>query len=348
MVGSDERQFVTSINVTAIVPVYRGERTLAQALSSLLAQDIDGLEVIVIDDGSPDRSADIALKMQETADGRLTVLRQSNCGLAATLNRGIGFARGKYIARQDADDIVLAGRLAKQFAYLEANPDVAMVGTWAHIYAEDAPTQRYHRHRRSAEALRLELLFDNPFVHSSMMIRTDVLREIGGYCEDKARQPPEDYELWSRIARKYRVANIPEVLTVYREVAGSISRTGENPFQAKVVGIATENIYHLLAPDYSVAECSALAEIYHCDGMAGIPAPLTNAKARNMLDIAAYRISGDKSTWSDEFLAAHRRIRAHFTRRFLRRRIPAPLLGPARWLRHGTSALLRRRRLPVS
>src|SRR5215472_18911302 len=128
---------VTPIIVTAIVPVYRGERTLAQALSSLLAQDIDGLEVIVIDDGSPDRSADIAITMQEATKGRLTVLRQSNCGLAATLNRGIRLARGKYIARQDQDDIVLAGRFVKQLAYLEANPDDAMVGTWAQIYADD-------------------------------------------------------------------------------------------------------------------------------------------------------------------------------------------------------------------
>ena len=348
MVGSDERQFVTSINVTAIVPVYRGERTLAQALSSLLAQDIDGLEVIVIDDGSPDRSADIALKMREAADGRLTVLRQSNCGLAATLNRGIGLARGKYIARQDQDDIVLAGRLVRQFAYLEANPDIAMVGTWAQIYVENTPTQRYHRHPASNEVLQLELLFDNPFVHSSMMIRADVLREMGGYCEDKSRQPPEDYELWSRIARKYRVANIPEVLTVYREVAGSMSRDGDSPFLTKVIRIAAESVYHVLAPDYSAQECSALVELYHRGGMAGVRASLTKAKARKMLDVAGSRIGGDKSSWPDEFQSSYRRIRAHLDYRFLRRHIPAPLLGPARWLKQRASRLLGQRRRPVS
>ena len=339
---------MTPIIVTAIVPVYRGERTLAQALSSLLAQDIDGLEVIVIDDGSPDRSADIAITMQEATKGRLTVLRQSNCGLAATLNRGIGLARGKYIARQDQDDIVLAGRFVKQLAYLEANPDVAMVGTWAQIYADDTPTQRYHRHPPSNEVLQLELLFDNPFVHSSVMIRADVLREMGGYCEDRSRQPPEDYELWSRIARKYRVANIPEVLTVYREVAGSMSRDGENPFPTKVIRIATENVYHVLAPDYSAQECSALVELYHRGGMAGVRAPLTKAKARTMLEFAASRIGGDKSSWPDEFQSSYRRIRAHVDYRFLRRHIPAPLLGPARWLKQRASRLLGQRRRLVS
>ena len=339
---------MNSIKVTAIVPVYRGERTLAQALSSLLAQDIDGLEIIVIDDGSPDRSADIALKMQEATNGRLTVLRQANCGLAATLNRGIGLARGKYIARQDQDDIVLAGRLAKQLAYLEANPDVAMVGSWAQIYVEDTPTQRYHRHPSSNDALQLELLFDSRFVHSSMMIRTNVLRELGGYCEDKARQPPEDYELWSRIARKYRVANIPEVLTVYREVAGSMSRDRENPFLTKVIRIAAENVYHVLAPDYSAQECSALVELYHRGAMAGLRAPLTKARARKMLDVAASRIGGDKSAWSDEFQDSYQRIRAHLDYRFLRRHIPAPLLGPARWLKQLASRLLGHRRPLVS
>ena len=341
---------MTPIIVTAIVPVYRGERTLGQALSSLLAQDIDGLEVIVIDDGSPDRSADIAITMQEATKGRLTVLRQSNCGLAATLNRGIGLARGKYIARQDQDDIVLAGRFVKQLAYLEANPDVAMVGTWAQIYADDTPTQRYHRHPPSNEVLQLELLFDNPFVHSSVMIRADVLREMGGYCEDRSRQPPEDYELWSRIARKYRVANIPEVLTVYREVAGSMSRDGENPFPTKVIRIATENVYHVLAPDYSAQECSALVELYHRGGMAGVRAPLTKAKARTMLEFAASRIGGDKSSWPDEFQSSYRRIRAHvdYDYRFLRRHIPAPLLGPARWLKQRASRLLGQRRRLVS
>jgi len=339
---------MNSVKVTVIVPVYRGERTLAQALSSLLAQDIDGLEVIVIDDGSPDRSADIALKMREAADGRLTVLRQSNCGLAATLNRGIGLARGKYIARQDQDDIVLAGRLVRQFAYLEANPDIAMVGTWAQIYVENTPTQRYHRHPASNEVLQLELLFDNPFVHSSMMIRADVLREMGGYCEDKSRQPPEDYELWSRIARKYRVANIPEVLTVYREVAGSMSRDGDSPFLTKVIRIAAESVYHVLAPDYSAQECSALVELYHRGGMAGVRASLTKAKARKMLDVAGSRIGGDKSSWPDEFQSSYRRIRAHLDYRFLRRHIPAPLLGPARWLKQRASRLLGQRRRPVS
>lgn len=261
-------------------------------------------------------------------------MHHPNRGLAATLNLGISWAHGPYIARQDQDDLALPGRFAKQLAFLEANPDVAMVGTWSQIYAGDVPTPRYHRHPGSNEALQLELLFDNPFVHSSMMIRADVLREVGGYCEDKSRQPPEDYELWSRIARQYRVANLPEVLTVYREVAGSMSRTGDNPFLGNVIRISTENLCHVLASDHPVADCAALAELYHRGGMAGFRSPLTKARAREMLDSAALGVGGDRAGWSAEFQSSYRRMRAHLDSRFVRRRIPAPLLAPARWLRN--------------
>lgn len=326
-----KRDLVDVVKVSAIVPVYGGERTLAGALHSVLTQNQDGLEVIVLDDGSRDGSWRIACEIK---DDRLVNVQHPNRGLAATLNRGIGLAKGRYIARQDQDDLVLAGRLEKQFMFLEAHPDVAMVGTWAQIYSGDAPTQRYHRHPSSNEALQFELLFDNPFVHSSMMIRTDVLREIGGYCEDRSRQPPEDYELWSRIARQHRVANLPEVLTVYREMPGSMSRTGDNPFLDNVIRIASENLSHVLSPRYSPEECAALADIYHLGRRENNRKSLTKAQARHMLDLAAQKLGGDRAGWSEEFLASYRRMRTTLDSRFLKRRIPAPLLVPMRWLRN--------------
>ena len=319
-----------AVTVTAIVPVYGGERTLAEAVRSVLAQNLDGLEVIVLDDGSFDASWHIACEIK---DDRLITVRHPNRGLAATLNRGVALAKGRYIARQDQDDLVLAGRLEKQFAFLEAHPDVAMVGTWAQIYAGNIPTQRYHRHPCSNETLKFELLFDNPFVHSSMMIRAAVLHEFGGYCEDKSRQPPEDYELWSRIAYSHRVANLPEVLTIYREVPGSMSRRSDNPFLNNVIRIAAENLYHVLTPHYTSEECTALADLYHRGGMKRIRTPLPSRMARQMFEFAARAIGGDRAGWSDEFLASYWRMRAHLGSRFLQKKIPAPLLGTARWFR---------------
>jgi glycosyltransferase involved in cell wall biosynthesis len=323
--------------VSIILPVFNAGALLPGAINSIGTQAGVALEIIAIDDGSQDGSWEV---LAAQTDPRIRASRQDNAGLAATLNRGIALAAGRYIARMDQDDVALPGRLAKQAAFLDDNPAVAMVGTWSQIYVNDSPTQRYHRHPCSNEALQLELLFDNPFVHSSMMIRADVLQEVGGYCEDKSRQPPEDYELWSRIARRHRVANLPEVLTVYREVAGSMSRSGESPFLANVVRIATENLAHVLGPRYTAADCSALAELYHRGGHPGFPSALTKTAARRMLEEAARRIGSNEANWSAEFRSSYARMRNHLDSRFLKRRIPRPLLNAALWMKR---RLLQRR-----
>lgn len=327
-----------TVKVSAIVPVYRGEETLQDALYSLLDQDVDGLETIVLDDGSPDNSRQIAdrIAAQQT-NKAILILSHPNRGLAATLNRGISHANGQYIARQDADDIVLPGRLAKQIAYLDAHPDIAMVGTWAQIYHGKIPTRRFHRHPAGNEALQLELMFDNPFVHSSIMIRADVLRQAGGYCEDRTRQPPEDYELWSRIARQHRVANLPETLTIYREVAGSMSRTGGSTLSNNVIRIASENMFHLLEPYNSWDECLALASLYHSGGNTPVSPTLTKSKAREMLRELVTIIGGADSAWPDDFLSSYRRIQTHIDYCFIRSHIPSSLLSPALWLKRRLS-----------
>ena len=326
---------MSAVDVAVIIPVYNGESTLNSAINSVLNQGIESAEIIIINDGSSDNSQNILNSFpKKYKNFDLYISRQSNCGLASTLNKGIELSKSDYIARQDQDDLALPGRFARQFAFLKANPDIAMVGTWTQIYSGDTPTNRYHRHPISNEALQLELLFDNPFVHSSMMIRADVLREVGGYCEDKSRQPPEDYELWSRIARQYRVANLPEVLTVYREVAGSMSRTGENPFLDNVIRISAENLFHVLAPDYPLKDCATLADLYHRGGMTDFRSALTKARAHEMLDIAALRIGGNRVGWSTELLSTYERMGTHLDSRFLIRKLPTPLLAPARWLKN--------------
>src|SRR5262249_42585998 len=102
--------------------------------------------------------------------------------------------------------------------------------------------RRFHDHPADDAALRFELLFDNPFVHSSVMLRKRAVDEVGGYSTDSSRQPPEDYELWSRLARSHRVANLPERLTVYRETAGGMSRAPGQAFQGRAVLISSENL----------------------------------------------------------------------------------------------------------
>ncbi len=225
--------------VSVVLSVRNGGADLPKAVESILAQTFADFELIAINNGSTDGTRSY---LDSLSDPRVRVFHQADTGLAAALNRGISLARGRYIARQDHDDLADPRRIAKQVEFLNAHPGHALVGTRAEIWIGDRPSGRFHDHPTEDEILRFDLLFDNPFVHSSMMMRKAALDSVGVYTTDPARQPPEDYELWSRIARRYRVANLPERLTVYREVPASMSRERTKPFVQKLVTLSSENL----------------------------------------------------------------------------------------------------------
>jgi glycosyltransferase involved in cell wall biosynthesis len=255
--------------VSVLLPVFNGAPLVRVAVESVLGQSYGDFELIVIDDGSTDDSAAL---IEEFSDPRIRFYRQSNSGLAATLNRAIALSRGKYLARQDQDDISLPSRFEKQVYFLETHPACGMVGSWAEIWEGDRRTSRTHRHPCDNLALQFELLFDNQFVHSSVMSRRDVFERVGKYCTEKSRQPPEDYELWSRVAREFEVANLPELLQVYREVPTSMSRDRANPTLAKVIRISAENLALATGKILPCPEIEALAALSHgkLSGASGI------------------------------------------------------------------------------
>lgn len=225
--------------VSVVLPVYNCSCYVGQAIECILDQTFADFELIVIDDGSTDETPSIVKRYTEP---RIRYISQTNRGLAGTLNRGIELSRGRYIARQDQDDVSRPARLARQVAFLDAHPQCALVGTWAEIWRADERTSRAHAHPSDGARLKFELLLNNPFVHSSVMMRKSALDAVGVYSTDRNRQPPEDYELWSRIARSFDVANIPEILHAYREVGSSMSRAGPSPFLDHLVTICAENI----------------------------------------------------------------------------------------------------------
>lgn len=225
--------------VSVLLPVYNGGAYLKKALDSLLSQTFENFEILAINDGSTDESASI---LNAINDPRLFVYHQNNMGLAATLNRGLSLARGALVARQDQDDLSRPERLGKQVSHLQSNHDCILLGTAAEIWVGDEVSERAHDHPTEHELLSFDLLFNNPFVHSSVMMRRDAVLSAGGYTTDKTRQPPEDYELWSRLARVGQVANLAERLLVYREVPQSMSRSGPNPFLDRLVTICAENL----------------------------------------------------------------------------------------------------------
>jgi hypothetical protein len=146
---------------------------------------------------------------------------------------------------------------------MESHPECALLGTSAEIWVGDKKTGRGHDHPIDHLHLCLDLLFNNPFVHSSVMFRKDAVFAMGGYTTDPMRQPPEDYELWSRMAREYKVANLAERLLIYREVPQSMSRSGVNPFLERLVTISAENLAFFNGLDRPNIHCFDLAALTH-------------------------------------------------------------------------------------
>lgn len=275
--------------ISVILPVYNGQEYLVESINSVLTQSFADFELIIINDGSTDGSVKMIEKLD---DPRIRFFQQPNKGLAATLNRGISLAKGEYIARQDQDDVSFQSRFARQVNFLDANQEVGMVGTGAEIWVGNNRTNRLLSHPTEYALLKFAMLFDNHFVHSSVMLRRSVLNKVGGYAVASARQPPEDYELWSRVMKDYKLANLPDVLVAYREVVGSMSRTGQSPFLRNLITISSENIAWASGHSVEEAEIIALSKLIHGVND-NIPGKARFREMRNILTLAANNIAAD-------------------------------------------------------
>jgi glycosyltransferase involved in cell wall biosynthesis len=200
--------------VSVIVPVYDTEQYVVEALNSVIGQTHRDLEMIVVDDGSADRSVEAVTSVR---DSRLRLLRQSNRGVAAARNAGLADAHGEVAAFLDADDAWKPTKLAEQLPRFDT-ADVAIVGSLL-TYVGDSGRSigtsgeiADHQQERIAAARLM------PFAPSSMVVRTSVVREVGGFDEDLARYiaPVDDLDLVSRVARHYRVVTVPKSLGYYR------------------------------------------------------------------------------------------------------------------------------------
>jgi glycosyltransferase involved in cell wall biosynthesis len=212
---------VTAPTVTVLMAVHDGERHLRESVESILRQTYSGLELLVVDDASTDSSRSI---VESYGDPRVRVLvNERNLGLTASLNRGLEEARGRYVARQDADDVSEPSRLERQVELLERRPDLALV---ASHYRRIDDEGRHGGDRfvpTSPLDIRWRLLFLNAFAHSSVTFRLDEVRALGGF--DERFRYAQDYELWSRLARSHQLTAVPEILVSYRRSSESLTAT---------------------------------------------------------------------------------------------------------------------------
>lgn len=207
--------------VSVVVPVYNAQAYLAEAMDSILGQTFFDFEVIVIDDGSTDKSKEI-LEKYAADDTRVRLVSRENKGVTATLNEGISLSRGTYIARMDADDITLPDRFEKQVEFLDRHSDTVVVGGQVilidpngQILCEmDLPCTHAEidgRHMGSIGSV---------IFHPATMIRANALRQCNGY--DEKAEAAEDFDLWLRMAEIGKLANLETPVLLYRQHLQSV------------------------------------------------------------------------------------------------------------------------------
>lgn len=245
--------------ISVVLPVYNTENYITTSIQSIINQSYSNFELIILDDGSTDRTAEIVRTFD---DKRIRFIQHENMGMAATLNKGIQLAKGSFIARQDADDVSYPDRFEKQITFLLENPAVAMVGSFARIIQDGNNQLRYLKHPFRNNSIKFFLFFDNPFVHSSIMMRKNVVIEMGCYQINRASLI-QDYDLWSKIADKYQVANLPEVLLDYREVSSGISQEElkNNTYREKVIDQSFQNLAKFNNPERD--SINLLSQLFH-------------------------------------------------------------------------------------
>jgi len=235
-------------DVSVLLPAYNGQHCIARAIQSVLSQTLSDFQLVIVDDGSQDDTWQI---IQSFDDPRILAVRhEENAGLVQALTTGLRLCNGRFIARHDQDDISLPDRLSVQRDFLLEHPGVVLVGTWAMVVAGSAPpslkaASKLHHPWRDPD-IRLMMKWNNPFVHGSVMIRSSALEAAGGYSNDIDLTPPEDYELWTRLASQGELRNIQRELLIYFQSAGGMSATMAEEVGTKADRIALREIREIL------------------------------------------------------------------------------------------------------
>jgi glycosyltransferase involved in cell wall biosynthesis len=220
--------------VSVLLSVRNDARFVGEAVASVLAQTLRDLELVVVDDGSTDDTPGVLAAVD---DDRLVLIRnEEQLGLAASLNRGLDRATGRYVARLDADDVALPERLQRQVDHIQTRPGVAVVGTAVADLDEHGGRGKGHVMPRGAAPLRWHALFSSPFFHPTVLVDRELL-DAHGLRYDAAFLESEDYDLWTRLLAFADGDNLPEALVLKRVHAGqaSVARSEvQESFQRRV------------------------------------------------------------------------------------------------------------------
>jgi len=231
-------------SISVIMPVRNGVAYVRSAIDSVLSQSFSDFWFIIVDDGSTDGLSDV---VESYRDDRIRFVRfEQPVGICGALNRGIDAAETEYIARMDADDVCYPDRLAIQHAYMEQHPDVGLCGSWVRLFG-DSEAERIRRMPTNPEWVRAYALFDNPHVHSSMLLRRSFM-DRHGLRYDDAFARAEDYDLWTRAMDHFAGVNLRQVLLRYRIHEQSVTTRALREMDAAAVRVVSRHLQKLDIP----------------------------------------------------------------------------------------------------
>jgi glycosyltransferase involved in cell wall biosynthesis len=221
--------------VSVLLPVYNGDRYLAEAIESILAQSFKDFELLIVNDGSTDRSRQ-KLERYAAQDDRIRLIHRENRGLIQTLNEMLALARGEFLARMDADDISSGDRFALQVKFLQQNPEYVCVGGAYDLIDPKGRTVLHSVMPETNAEIQQALLSGQTIInHPCAMIRRSALQQIGGY--DEAMQTVEDLDMLLRLGEIGLLANLPDTVLKYRFHMESVSAK-HSDFQYQMIQAA--------------------------------------------------------------------------------------------------------------
>ena len=241
------------LTLSVVMPVYNAAQYVGAAIASLLQQSFTDFEMIIVNDGSTDGSN---REIKRIFDPRIRLIEfDSNRGVVDALNAGLDHARGRLIARMDADDLSRADRFARQVRFLDRHPNIGIVGTgWTFFGTRDGGDC----YRSTPARLKASLPFGAPFSHPTVMFRRSLIADHG-LRYDRAFEAAEDYEMWARFARVTDMANLRAPLLAQRIHGASVSHVHRTR-QRQSAARARQGIMHWIMAAAPDADSLALHE----------------------------------------------------------------------------------------
>jgi len=214
------------MDVSVLMPVLNARQTLVKTANSILNQNDCEFELIWVDNGSTDGSLEIAKNFAQN-DPRVKIIYEERKGISFALNTGLKYCTGQFIARIDADDLMLSARLQKQMMFLNAHPEIGLVSGKV-LYAGTEIGIGYHVYVTMLNSwinettIRQHRFIESPFAHPSVMFRNELIAKYGMYAEENI---PEDYELWLRwMHQGVRMAKINDYVIEWTDSPNRLSR----------------------------------------------------------------------------------------------------------------------------